>query len=429
MPDPRPEFNARLSAVAFRRRLSRSPGSSQKTLNPETFLSLRLTNCDNAAISRQGPWASTHSDIGPWCLWPSWTDPCFKPGTTRAFRGVASRSRNEHLEASVNLRRRHLRPPDRHGAATRVQAQDTQEYIVQFRDGTTAGARRAVAANAGASARFVYNRVAAATLRVPNGQALQALRRNPAVLSIVPNRPVAAYQSAKAKGKPGAGAGQSSQVTPGGVQRVGPPIAGFSDGAGVGVAILDTGVDLLHQDLLGTVNAFSAFGPSCQDDGAHGTHVAGIVAARDNNVDVVGVAPGATLYCVKVLDASGNGTEATLMAGLDWVLAEHANVTPSIRVINMSLGRPGTVDDNPALHQSDHVTGCCGRRHCGGRRQRLLGRRRRANTRRVSGGDLGCQHNRAQRVQSVQMAREPDCGEHRVLLHDRRRQRDGLRAR
>jgi subtilisin len=237
------------------------------------------------------------------------------------------------------------------GGAARVQAQDTQEYIVQFRDGTTAGARRAVAANAGASARFVYNRVAAATLRVPNGQALQALRRNPAVLSIVPNRPVAAYQSAKAKGKPGAGAGQSSQVTPGGVQRVGPPIAGFSDGAGVGVAILDTGVDLLHPDLLGTVDAFSAFGPSCQDDGAHGTHVAGIVAARDNNVDVVGVAPGATLYCVKVLDASGNGTEATLMAGLDWVLAEHANVTPPIRVINMSLGRPGTVDDNPALHQ------------------------------------------------------------------------------
>jgi subtilisin len=74
------------------------------------------------------------------------------------------------------------------------------------------------------------------------------------------------------------------------------------------------------------------------------------VAARDNTIDVIGVAPNAQLYCVKVLDGSGSGTDATVMAGLDWVLANHALVQPNIRVINMSLGRAGSVDDNPSFH-------------------------------------------------------------------------------
>ena len=228
-----------------------------------------------------------------------------------------------------------------------VYAQGGQEFIVQFREGTPAGVRRAAAADAGAAAGIVFNGVAAATVRVPNDQALAALQRNRDVTSIVPNRLVSAHQSAK--GKPsGGGGGQSTQVIPAGVTRVGVPVTS-SDGTGVGVAILDTGIDLKHQDLAGTVNAFSAFGSSCQDNAGHGTHVAGIVGARDNNVDVVGVAPKATLYCVKVLDQSGSGSDATVMAGLDWVLSAHASVTPAIRVINMSLGRPGTVDDNPAM--------------------------------------------------------------------------------
>jgi subtilisin family serine protease len=229
-----------------------------------------------------------------------------------------------------------------------VYAQGAQEFIVQFRDGTPVGARRAAAADAGAAVRVVYNGIAAAAVRVPNDQALSALQRNPDVTSVIPNRPVFAHQSAK--GKPGGGGGsQSAQVIPAGVKRVGVPVPSSSDGTGVGVAILDTGIDLTHQDLTGSVNAFTAFGSSCQDDAGHGTHVAGIVGAHDNGIDVVGVAPAARLFCVKVLDQSGNGSDATVMAGLDWVLSTHASVSPAIRVINMSLGRPGTVDDNPAL--------------------------------------------------------------------------------
>lgn len=233
--------------------------------------------------------------------------------------------------------------------AATAYAQGPQEFIVQFRDGTPAATRRAAAANAGAAVRIVFNGVAAAAVRVPNEQALAALQRHADVTSIVPNRAMSVHQAANGKPAGNGGGTVSTQVTPVGVTRVGAPVASSSDGAGVGVAILDTGVDLLHQDLAGTINAFSAFGPSCQDDAGHGTHVAGTVGARNNTVDVIGVAPAATLFCVKVLDQAGNGSDETVMAGLDWVLRSHATVTPKIRVINMSLGRPGTVDDNPAL--------------------------------------------------------------------------------
>jgi subtilisin len=124
-----------------------------------------------------------------------------------------------------------------------------------------------------------------------------------------------------------------------------------SNGAGVAVAILDTGVDLAHADLSGTFDAFNAFGGSCLDDEGHGTHVAGTVAAQQNGIGVVGVAPNARVVCVKVLDNTGGGSDATVMAGLDWVLTNHASVQPPIRVVNMSLGRPGAIDDNPALRQ------------------------------------------------------------------------------
>lgn len=233
------------------------------------------------------------------------------------------------------------------GSAQMLSAQDAQNYIVQFRAGVPAAARRAAVGNVGARARVVYAGISAASVRVPNDQVLRALQSHRDVVAVIPNRAVFANQSVEAKGKPGGG-GTITQVIPAGVVRVGVSRAG-SDGSGIGVAVLDTGIDLTHPDLAGTVDAFSAFGGSCADDQGHGTHVAGIIAARDNTRDVVGVAPAAQLYCVKVLDAAGSGTDESLMAGLDWVLTNHAVVTPAIRVINMSLGRPGSVDDNPAM--------------------------------------------------------------------------------
>ncbi len=226
-----------------------------------------------------------------------------------------------------------------------AQGPDAQDYIVTFAAGVDGPARGRAATAAGGAMVRSFRGVRAAAVRVPNDAALARLAADPLVLSVVPDRRVSAYQ----KGKPGGGGtGGGGQVMPAGVTRVGVPTA-LSNGAGIGVAILDTGVDLAHADLTGTVNAFSAFGGSCADDEGHGTHVAGTVAGRNNTVGVVGVAPSAGLYCVKVLDGNGDGSDATIMAGLDWVLDSHAAVTPNIRVVNMSLGRPGNVDDNDAL--------------------------------------------------------------------------------
>jgi subtilisin len=243
-----------------------------------------------------------------------------------------------------------------YGSAQVLLAQGAEDFIVRFREGANAAARATAVRNAGAALGFNFHRVNAAAVKVPNARALAALQNDPAVLAVIPNRPVFAYQvhadgkGENANGKPGGGGGGSAQVIPAGVVRVGVP-TGTSNGSGVGVAVLDTGVDLAHADLVGTVNAFNGFGgPSCQDDQGHGTHVAGIIAARDNSVDVVGVAPGAQIYCVKVLDSAGSGSDANVMAGLEWVLDHHMSSVPNIKVVNMSLGRPGSVDDNPDLH-------------------------------------------------------------------------------
>jgi subtilisin len=207
-----------------------------------------------------------------------------------------------------------------------------------------------VVQRAGALLRFNYRIVDAVAVTVPNINVLAALQRDMSVIQIVPDRPIYAIQgpasSPAGKGKPGGGSG--AQVIPAGVQRVGPPTRD-SNGNGVGVAILDTGIDFQHPDLAPAPQSFSAFGSSCQDDNGHGTHVTGIVAALDNGIDVIGVAPQATPYCVKVLNASGSGSDSTVIAGLDWVATNRATVNPPIRVVNMSLGREGTIDDNPAL--------------------------------------------------------------------------------
>jgi subtilisin len=241
-----------------------------------------------------------------------------------------------------------------HHMSLNVAAQGPSRYIVTFRPGTDRGNRARAVANHGAALRFNYSGVDAAAVTIPNDDALSAFMNDPSVMAVVPDRLVSAYQdvrgNAKASGKPGGGGGGSGQVVPAGVTRVGVPTT-LSNGDGIGVAIVDTGIDLGHPDLGSPVDAFSAFGGSCTDDEGHGTHVAGTVAARDNTIDVIGVAPKAQLYCVKVLDSTGSGSDAEVMAGLDWVLVNHALVQPNIRVINMSLGRPGSVDDNPSFHE------------------------------------------------------------------------------
>jgi subtilisin family serine protease len=111
----------------------------------------------------------------------------------------------------------------------------------------------------------------------------------------------------------------------------------------VDIAILDTGIDHNHPDLKVVGGADCTVGGifigSCStglpgDVNGHGTHVAGTAAALDNGSAVVGVAPGARLYAVKVLRDGGSGWMSGIVAGIDWVTAR-ADV---IEVANMSLG-------------------------------------------------------------------------------------------
>ena len=116
-----------------------------------------------------------------------------------------------------------------------------------------------------------------------------------------------------------------------------------STGEGVRIGIIDTGVDLGHEDLAGKVvastNCIGSNGdPSrCsgtgQDDNGHGTHVAGIAAAaKDNGKGIAGVAPGAQLVVVKALAADGSGTTEDINAGIRWAVDHGA------QVVNLSLG-------------------------------------------------------------------------------------------
>ena len=117
-------------------------------------------------------------------------------------------------------------------------------------------------------------------------------------------------------------------------------------GTGVNIALIDTGIDITHPDLAGAYaggyNTFdSTKGPI--DDHGHGTHVAGILAAADNNFGTVGIAPNAKLWAVKVLSSDGQGKDENLIAGLDWVIGKKREVGGQW-VANMSLGAPGGSD-------------------------------------------------------------------------------------
>ncbi len=161
-------------------------------------------------------------------------------------------------------------------------------------------------------------------------QQAAALAKNPKVSYIEPDSEVYAL----------------GQSTPWGIDRVfgdeGYPFPtwGSSRGSGVGVAVLDTGIDVDHEDLeVVGGRRFYLRGLTLRNDdqyndvNGHGTHVAGTIAARDNGIGVVGIAPDVSLYAVKVLSDKGSGSISAIVAGIEWVYNRS-----DISIINMSLG-------------------------------------------------------------------------------------------
>lgn len=140
-------------------------------------------------------------------------------------------------------------------------------------------------------------------------------------------------------GKPGGGGGSTVQETPWGILRVN----GVPSYTGTNVAwVIDTGIDLDHPDLnVDATRGFNAFtsgrDAGLPDDGnGHGSHVAGTIAAKNNTIGVIGIAPGAIVIPIKVLDSRGSGSYSGVIAGVDFVAAHGS----SGDVANMSLGGP-----------------------------------------------------------------------------------------
>jgi len=227
--------------------------------------------------------------------------------------------------------------------------------ILVFRGSATVVGRAATVSWAGASLKRDLPRHNAASAFVPNESSLRSLASNPGIKQIIPNRRVGILAKGAKGGKPGGGGGGSTgQVIPSGVDRIGAaPGATTATGNGIGIAIVDTGLDRNHSDLSVAPEFFGAYGANGQDDHGHGTHVGGIVAALNNSQDVVGVAPDATLYSVKVLDSSGFGSDDDIIAGLGWVLANAAEL--NIRVVNMSLGDEGVANNRRDCGSADWV--------------------------------------------------------------------------
>lgn len=166
-------------------------------------------------------------------------------------------------------------------------------------------------------------------------QEIAALRRNPNVAMIEEDGLCYALPDALVfEGQPA----PLAETVPIGVSQVkAPPAWGCSRGRGIKVAVLDTGIDWTHPDLTPNVKGAISFvpGETAMDGHSHGTHCAGTIGAVINGAGVVGVAPEAWLYAVKVLANNGSGNWSWLISGLSWCVQNRINIA------SMSLGGGG----------------------------------------------------------------------------------------
>jgi thermitase len=224
--------------------------------------------------------------------------------------------------------------------------------IVKFRDG---GAAAGVLSQLGLSEGPAVGSTGARLVTVPAGaeqQLLDALSRNPAAEYAEPDQPVTAFTTDPYFPRQYAlqNDGQAFTNTKGDIQiATGTPDAdvdaveawSVTTGAGIKVAVLDSGVDGNHEDISSKVVARANFSSSATRSGdvvaedyyGHGTHMAGSVAATYNNTKgVAGVCPGCSILAGKVLNDSGVGSSSSLADGINWAVGNGA------KVINMSLG-------------------------------------------------------------------------------------------
>jgi subtilisin family serine protease len=226
------------------------------------------------------------------------------------------------------------------GAADAVAAPPpSSPYVIVLEDSLTDvnETTMRLAKKLGVSTRFSYADAINGFAADLTAAQLAAVQEAPEVAFVEPDQVVAAA------GKPApAPTPAPSEIVPPGVRRVGGDLARGTAGA---VAVVDGGIDLANTDLdaRNGINCITA-GATAKDDNGHGTNVAGIIGARKNGAGVVGVAPGAPLYAVKVLGKTGLGTLSQILCGINWVTANAAQL--GIRVANMSVAGVGSDDGN-----------------------------------------------------------------------------------
>jgi subtilisin family serine protease len=232
-------------------------------------------------------------------------------------------------------------------AASQGVADGSRDYIVVLQDGVSSADVAPEHARAhGAEVSQVYRSALSGYTARLSPAAVADLQRDSRVAFVQPDGLVHA----------------AAQSVPTGINRADAELSGLAaiNGADtrvdVDVAVIDTGVDLDHPDL----NVYTAgakncsTGKSAEDGNGHGTHVAGTIGALDNSAGVVGMAPGARIWPVRVLNNAGSGTYSAIICGIDYV-TDHAD---QIEVANMSLGGTGADDGNcgrsnkDAMHQA-----------------------------------------------------------------------------
>jgi len=242
--------------------------------------------------------------------------------------------------------------PNNLGVPVELLEEVRNSFIFVFEDNVPAtdvpGRANALArANGGRVGHIYTTALKGFSAKMPAEAAARVAAQNPNIAYYEPN--AIAFAVKKPKWAGGGGGDEPTtcdpQQTPWGITRVGGP---FDDPGGT-AWVIDTGIDLDSPDLdvdVGRSANFVSRGKNSPNDGnGHGTHVAGTIAAIDNECDVVGVAAGATVVAVRVLGNSGSGSYAGVIAGVDYVAA-NANGGD---VANMSLTGPYSQAVNDAV--------------------------------------------------------------------------------
>ena len=208
-------------------------------------------------------------------------------------------------------------------------AENRVDVLIGFR-GAPSAADEAIVRGAGGRVTRRYQIVTAVAANIPE-RALAALQAHARIFAVEPDVKVTAVDA--------------ELDNSWGVKRIGAGTVHDSGnrGAGVKVAVLDSGIDYNHPDLAANYAGgwdFVNNDGDPFDDNFHGTHVAGTIGARDDDAGVVGVAPDARIYALKVLDQNGNGAFSGIIAAVDWA------VQNGIQITSNSYGsatNPGTI--------------------------------------------------------------------------------------